>query len=328
MCELRSECKIVVLMPVFDDWDALRQVLPRLDKALSARGLSANVLLVDDASGTLMPADIVGHEFSALARILRLRLRRNLGHQRAIATGLVYTYLNLPCEAVVLMDSDGEDLPEDVPVLLDKFYEEGQRLVIFAERYKRAEGLVFRTLYQIYRGLHWILVGIKVRVGNFSVIPSDALASLVVIGEVWNHYAAAVFKARIPYMAIRRSRGGRLAGKSKMNFPSLVAHGLSAMSVFGEVVGARLLAVSALTIVLVSVAFLGIGGHAVFTGAPIPGWMMYAAGLVLVILLQAVIMSFLLAFFTVESRSQSRFIPLADCPQFIGRMDEVFRANA
>lgn len=41
------------------------------------------------------------------------------------------------------------------------------------------------------------------------------------------------------------STGNRLSGASKMNFAALLVHGLSALSVFGDIVGARLLAASA-----------------------------------------------------------------------------------
>ena len=44
-----------------------------------------------------------------------LRLRRNVGHQRAIALGLTYLQVEAGCEAVIVMDADGEDRPADVP---------------------------------------------------------------------------------------------------------------------------------------------------------------------------------------------------------------------
>ncbi|HEY0552540.1 MAG TPA: hypothetical protein VGF13_23270, partial [Verrucomicrobiae bacterium] len=55
------------------------------------------------------------------------------------------------------------------------------------------------------------------------------------------HYAAAVFQARLPRDLVATRRGARYSGKSKMNFVSLVIHGLQALSVFIEVVAVRLL---------------------------------------------------------------------------------------
>ena len=68
-----------------------------------------------------------------------LELRRNLGHQRAIAVGMAYVEANRPCRAVVLMDSDGEDDPRDIPRLLAQCHQEGDAKIIFAERTKRVE---------------------------------------------------------------------------------------------------------------------------------------------------------------------------------------------
>jgi hypothetical protein len=44
--------------------------------------------------------------------------RRNLGHQRAIAIGLGYLKATVPGKFLIVMDSDGQDRPEDVRRLL------------------------------------------------------------------------------------------------------------------------------------------------------------------------------------------------------------------
>lgn len=86
-----------------------------------------------------------------------------------------------------------------------------------------------------------MLTGIRVRVGNFSILPFAYLDTLVVMSELWNHYAASVFRSKLPFAMIPIPRGTRFAGTSKMNFVALVSHGLSAISVFGDIVGVRLL---------------------------------------------------------------------------------------
>src|SRR5262245_22645445 len=68
---------IVVLIPVFNDWRSLEMLMPRLDAALAARGIAADVLVVDDGS-TIEPEDGAFDEarFAALRRVDVLRLRR------------------------------------------------------------------------------------------------------------------------------------------------------------------------------------------------------------------------------------------------------------
>ena len=64
------------------------------------------------------------------------------------------------------------------------------------------------------------------------------------IQEIWNHYAASIVFAKIPYIEVPSSRSGRIHGRPKMNFASLILHGLSAISIFHQTVFLRLLIVS------------------------------------------------------------------------------------
>lgn len=136
--------ELIVLMPVFNDWGALLILLPRLERALNVAGLRAEVLIVDDGSTVPVPPNLGPNSFLAVESVDVLSLRRNLGHQRAIAVGLSYIEANRPCRAVVVMDGDGEDDPRDVPRLVSEcFANQGQK-IIFAARTRRAESLAFR----------------------------------------------------------------------------------------------------------------------------------------------------------------------------------------
>ena len=170
------------------------------------------------------------------------------------------------------MDADGEDDPGDVPRLIQRCREEAFEKIVFAERTRRSESLAFRVFYGLYKTLHVMLTGIRVRVGNFSVIPRARLQSLVVVSEMWNHYAAAAFKSRQPLCLVPTRRADRLSGRSRMNFVDLVAHGLGAMSVYGEIIGVRLLVLACL---LIFAALAGAAATVIVrltTNLAIPGW--------------------------------------------------------
>ena len=319
--------QVAIVMPVYNDWAAAQKVLAGIDAALSTIPCRGRVLMVDDAS-----TEEVDRSWTQLPSVddaWILHLRRNLGHQRAIAMGLVYVYQNWVSQngrgvdAIVVMDSDGEDRPQDIPALLARFVEGGGREVVFAARSKRLESPAFRFFYQTYRVLHKALTGISVRVGNFSVLPPVVLGRLMVVSELWNHYAAAVFRARIPHTSIPLPRGTRLAGRSKMNFVSLLVHGLSAISVFSDVVGARLLALAALAIVLAIVLVAVVAGVRMFTDLAIPGWATYVTGILLIVLAQALIVSLALVFIIVNGRAMPTFLPIRDAAFFIERVEQV-----
>jgi len=318
---------VAVLIPVYNDWAACRLLLPLLDEALAGANRTARVVLIDDGSPQGVPDDFPGRRFGAIARVDVLHLRRNLGHQRAIAIGLSHVWEHVPCEALVLMDSDGEDAPGDVPRLLARFDEEGGAKIIFAERTRRSESWTFVFFYRLYKLIHLVLAGIRVRVGNFSVLPRRALDSLIVVSELWNHYSAAVFKSQQPFETLPTTRARRLSGRSRMNFVRLVAHGLSAISVFGEVIGVRLL-VATLALILVTASGL-VASLLVplATDLPIPAWATSTLGLLTVILVQAVMLSIQFSFIILGGRQGTTFLPCRDYAYFVGSVRKVYPAE-
>ncbi len=316
--------RLVILIPVFNDWHSVALLLPALDHALENSRTPIDVLLVDDGSTEAPEPGLLALNLRRLSSVEVLHMRRNLGHQRAIAVGLVHVYLHEPCLGVVVMDGDGQDRPGDVPGLIEEFERRGQDAIIFAERTKRLESFTFRLCYRLYCALHWLLTGVRVRVGNFSIVPWQAVERLVVVSEIWNHYAAAIFRARLPYFTIPMHRGRRMTGESQMNFASLLVHGLSAISVFSDIVSARLLVMACALGVLVAGAAATVAGLRFAIHFAIPGWAGYAAAVLIILLSQALLGAFLLVFIISSARANMSFIPLRDAPNFVDRKERVF----
>jgi glycosyltransferase involved in cell wall biosynthesis len=314
----------LILLPVFNDWSALQKLLWILDGVLNDHGLTVDVLIVDDGSTVSPNKGFLEEDFKAFECIDILRVRRNLGHQRAIAIGLAYVEDRVPCQAVILMDSDGEDDPHDVPRLLKKYQEESAQKIIFAERTKRSEPWLFRLFYSLFKLLHYVLTSRQVRVGNFSVIPADRLASLVVVSEMWNHYAAAVYKSRQPLTLVPTQRAQRLEGKSKMSFTNLVIHGLSAISVYGDTIGVRLLVATTVLILLTVAGLACVVTVRLLTDLAVPGWATFTAGTLLVILFQAIMFSIIFSFIILGDRQASTFLPIRDYRYFVGGVKTVY----
>lgn len=307
---------LILCIPIFNDWASVVELITRIDQVLAARAVEVDVLLVDDRSSERMPATL-GHVFRKIRQVEVLQLRRNIGHQRAIATGLSFIQEQRPCDAVVIMDGDGEDAPEGILALLDHFEHRGRRHIVFARRGRRSEKLLFKTFYFAYRATHRLLTGRTLAVGNFSIVPREHLDSLVCVAEIWNHYAASVVKARIPHDAITIDRAARIAGRSKMNYASLMTHGLSAISVFADVVGLRLL-VCMFCLALLSLIGLGSVVAVRFsTDLAIPGWATVAAGFCIVFFLQTLLTSLVFVFITLQERTRSTFLPVRDYRYFV-----------
>ena len=102
-----------------------------------------------------------------------------------------------------------------------------------------------------------------------------------------------------------------------MNLPALVIHGLSAMSVYSDLIFVRVLLASAVSGVI---AVLGIGVVALVrmaTTLAIPGWATTAFGDLIIILMQTVVIVIATTLMVLNTRSQRPIIPFVDAPAFV-----------
>jgi hypothetical protein len=316
---------LIVVSPVYDDWEAVTLLVPRLDAELARYGAQARLVLVNDGSSLPPPDSLSLGAWSGIREIRVLTLRRNIGHQRALAIGLAFIHQQMPCDVVVVMDADGEDNPADVPRLLDEASRHRGESVVFARRVRRSEGMWFTLLYRLYRTVHRVMTGISVQVGNFSVVPYRLLGRLVIMSELWNHYAAAVFQSRVPYAMIPTARSSRLSGRSRMNLVSLVVHGLSAVAVFADRVGVRLLITAIVALGAVIAAAVGIAGYWLLTGISPAPWVVGLAALTIVVLIQVVAAASLFVLQVLFARASATFIPARDYPFFVESDDTIWR---
>ena len=301
-------------MPVYNDWESADVLCRHLDRELANRDERIEIILVDDGSAALPSSPWPTQPLGSITIRGILELTRNVGHQRAIAIGLAYVHESVPADAVLIMDADGEDRPEDVPRLLDGFTATAGGRVVFARRRKRVEGLVFRAGYMLYRTLHRVLTGTAVQVGNFSIIPAKYVANLVVSSALWAHYAAAVYSSRLPVHLIPADRGRRISGRSHMNYVLLVTHGLAALSVFRHRVGARLMiAVAALCSALSAGLFFA----ALYSRGPASSFSPAMAAISILLIAQIAITGFGFAFAMFAESQELGCVPIRDYQYFV-----------
>lgn len=320
-----EESRYIVVIPVYNDWEALSLLLESLDKELHQSGNPADILVVDDGSSLPIPSVFCGDcKFNMIRKIDILQLGRNLGHQRAIVIALAYIHEERQCRAIIVMDGDGEDSPADVPRLIEASRNNESR-IIFAERTQRSERWLFRFFYSIYKTCFYWSTGIHIPFGNFSIIPCCVLDRLVVVAELWNHYPAGVLKARFPYKTLPTVRSIRLAGKSQMSFVPLLFHGLSALSVYGDTIGIRAF-IGAVFLILCSIFMITVvTAIKIFTDTPISEWAPYLVAAFVIILVQSVIPILIFIFMILHSRSYSHFIPRRDYMLFLSKVENVFK---
>jgi len=144
------------------------------------------------------------------------------------------------------------------------------------------------------------------------------------MSELWNHYAAAVFRSKLPFITIPIPRGHRIAGTSQMNFVALVSHGLSAISVFGDIVGVRLLIGSLTGALLAGLGILVVVTIRLFTHWAVPGWATYTTGLLAIVLIQFIAVATSFTFIVLSNRGNFDFLPVRDYAPFVAESMDLY----
>jgi hypothetical protein len=137
--------------------------------------------------------------------------------------------------------------------------------------------------------------------------------TLVAMSELWNHYAAALIRSGLPFTKIPIDRGTRIAGSSKMNFASLVAHGLSAISVFADIVGVRLLIGSVAGSLLAGAGIVLVALAWSSTNRAFPNWAIYASGGLAIVAIQFIVSAAAFTLLVLSNRKSLGFLPFRDC---------------
>jgi hypothetical protein len=316
---------LAFVMPVYNDWKSFFQLVVQLDAVLVELGCRAHVFAVDDKS-TRFDVPAQPPALQAIQSIEIIHLIRNMGHQRAIAIGLAVLRDRTNMEAVVVMDADGEDRPQDVSQLVAR-YRENPDPILVATRSKRSEGLSFRVFYFLYKRLFHLLAGVTIDFGNFCLVPWCWMDDLTYNPNLWNHFAATIRSSGIPITRVRTVRGVRYNGQSSMNFMALVLHGLSALSVYLDTIVVRTLMLIGFMIFASVLGISVVMGIRLFTDLAIPGWATTTVGLLAIIALQTFFFGVLIAFLRLSMRSWTLINPALDVLSLVKKREIYYESD-
>lgn len=274
------QSSLTVVTPVYEDTEASSLLFLDLAKEF---GAGIHVVVVDDGS-VREPVDVGSLDRAGLEGVV-IRLKRNVGHQSAIAIGLSYVADRLPdAERVVVMDSDGEDVPATIHGLLEALEHENVDIAV-AERRSRVETVRFRAFYAMYKLVFGVLTGRRISFGNFMALKPAAVRRLTAMHETRTHVAGAALGSRLRLAIVPLDRGARYAGKSRMNFTALALHGFKALMVFAEDVLVRVgLACVLISSISIFCALMAIVLKVM--GFATPGWFSVALGVLFLVFLQ------------------------------------------
>ena len=220
--------KIIILIPVFNDWDSLQKLILEINKNIhQINDFEFDCLIVNDGS-TIEPKLT---KPSSIKSLKILNMIKNKGHARCNALGIRYVNEHEKFDYLILMDADGEDRPIEIKELVNMIKRKPENSVV-AKRIKRSEGLFFQFLYLSHKLLTYFFTGKKINFGNYSCLTKKDVNSLSNVPSLWSSYSGTLKKEIKILNEINSIRGVRYFGPSKMSFLKLIIHSFSIIAVF------------------------------------------------------------------------------------------------
>ena len=221
--------KIIILIPVFNDWDSLKKVIEEINENIKDfNDINFECLVINDAS-TINRLKLIKPNHISTFKILNMKM--NKGHARCNAFGIRYVFQNKEFDNLILMDGDGEDRPVEIKSLLNAVNEKPDVSVV-AKRVKRSEGLFFQLLYQTHKLITIIFTGKKINFGNYSILTKKDVEKIYSKASLWSSFSGTIKKHIKILNEINSFRGLRYFGPSKMSLFKLLIHSFSIIAVF------------------------------------------------------------------------------------------------
>ena len=221
--------KFIILIPIYNDWKSVFQLLENIDLQIAKWDAEVLVLIIND--GSTEERTVTELSFKNIKTVRVMNMKQNQGHARCNAAGLKYLTEKEDFDYVILMDGDGEDRPEELTSLFNKSKENSLKTVT-ANRIKRSDGSFFKLLYECHKILTYVFTGKLIKFGNYSCLPKEDAARLVKEACIWSSFSGSVTKIISDRVSVPSIRGKRYFGPSQMSFFKLLVHSFSIIAVF------------------------------------------------------------------------------------------------
>ena len=211
---------ISVVVPIYNDQEVIAELHRRLRPVLEAITDRYELILIDDGS-----RDRSWEEMLQVRRsnehVRAVRLSRNFGQQSAIAAGLSLTSNDL----IVLMDSDLQDRPEDIPTLIDALLADPQAMMAIAQWEERKDSRMKLAVSRIFQRVSNSITEIHTvpRLGIFRVMKKSVVEELRNFPEKTATTVSLLYYIGSRYVAVPLKRDARFAGKSGYNLSKMLA---------------------------------------------------------------------------------------------------------
>lgn len=211
---------ISVVVPIYNDSEVIHELIKRLGPVLESITADYEIILVDDGSRDDSWLQMLAVR-QANTSIKAVRLSRNFGQQSAIAAGLSLTSKEL----IVLMDSDLQDRPEDIPVLIDALLADEKATMAIAQWEERKDSKFKLAVSRLFQRVSNSITEIHTmpRLGIFRVMKKSVVDELRNFPEKTATTVSLLYYIGSRYVAVPLKRDARFAGKSGYNLSKMLS---------------------------------------------------------------------------------------------------------
>ena len=241
--------KIIILIPVYNDYKSVFKLIEEINLNVSNLEDKFSIILIDDASIDV-PA-VFSPKIDNVEAFKIVKMKKNMGHARCIATGLKHIFENENFDYVLPMDGDGEDRPEEIKDFIEHI-NYSPNTPIVGERVKRSENFIFKFCYEVHKILTFIFSGKLIKFGNFSCIPKSTVEKMINEKATWSSFSGSLTKVEKNKSSTPSTRGSRYFGPSKMSFYNLLKHSFAIIAVFKATVIIRCIIFYAVYLMLIA----------------------------------------------------------------------------
>ena len=203
-----------VVVPLYNDEEVIEKLCKTVFNVLEEQFKSVRLILIDDGShdNTYQTAKKMRKEFDKTEVI---RLAGNYGQHRAILAGLRATKADI----VAVMDSDLQDRPEHIIIMVDRMLEEDTSMAI-AKRIRRVDSRMKKITSRLFGAVSNILVPFKVdpHLGAFRVIRKSVVNQVCAVKEHTGTPFSMLYSLQVPFTIVELERDARIAGTTGYTF--------------------------------------------------------------------------------------------------------------
>lgn len=207
-----------IVIPVYNDEDVLDELVRRLIPVAKSLSEDYEVIFIDDGSRDQSWKILIKLQ-KGNPKLKIIKLARNFGQSNSTAAGLDHASGDI----IVIMDSDLQDRPEDIPKLIQSMEENDMDMAIVKwisrkdSFSKKFFSKFFHSISNRITNLHY-----EPGLGVFRVLRKNALDQIKSIPETTGTTLSLMYWSGFDYSIVELQRDARYAGASGYNLRKML----------------------------------------------------------------------------------------------------------